>query len=153
MEYESRVRKEGLRIVLEDRREEEYHAPPPRFGYVANRLGTATSNVPGNSTETSAPIVFSHKYTSYDSSKPKTAIRVRLCVGRVINVDVTEDWDYDDLYTFVADAEPGFAFDLLGGYPPKKLAVDSTKVLASGLGGSVIRQVRKCSVCSTNNDN
>ncbi|OAO12065.1 UBX domain containing protein [Blastocystis sp. ATCC 50177/Nand II] len=136
-EYEARVRNEGVRVVVDDRRQEEYHAPPPRFGYVGNRLGTATS------AETPAPAVSGHKYTSYDSSKPKTALRIRLCVGRVINVEVTEDWDYEDLYAFVTNAEPGFAFDLLGGYPPKKLAVDGTKVLASGLGGSVIRQVRK----------
>ena len=50
----------------------------------------------------------------------------------MITVEVTEDWDYEDLYSFAADAEPGFAFDLLGGYPPKKMAADATKVLASG---------------------
>ena len=42
-EYEARVRNEGVRVVVDDRRQEEYHAPPPRFGYVGNRLGTATS--------------------------------------------------------------------------------------------------------------
>ena len=68
----------------------------------------------------------------------------------MITVEVTEDWDYEDLYSFAADAEPGFAFDLLGGYPPKKMAADATKVLASGLGGTVIRQVRKYSVCCHN---
>ena len=62
-------------------------------------------------------------------------------------MEVTEDWDYEDLYSFTANAEPGFAFDLLGGYPPKKMAADATKVLASGLGGTVIRQVRKYFVC------
>ena len=90
---------------------------------------------------------YSNKFASYDVSKPKTPIRIRLCVGRMITVEVTEDWDYEDLYSFAADAEPGFAFDLLGGYPPKKMAADATKVLASGLGGTVIRQVRKYSVC------
>ena len=112
-------------------------APPHRTRLLASLTISA---------ETPAPAVSGHKYTSYDSSKPKTALRIRLCVGRVINVEVTEDWDYEDLYAFVTNAEPGFAFDLLGGYPPKKLAVDGTKVLASGLGGSVIRQVRKCPV-------
>ena len=100
----------------------------------------------GRSTAPSATN-YSHKFASYDVSKPKTPIRIRLCVGRVITVEVTEDWDYEDLYSFAADVEPGFAFDLLGGYPPKKMAADATKVLASGLGGTVIRQVRKYSVC------
>ena len=39
-EFEHRVRTDGLRVVVDDRRQEEYHAPPPRFGYVANRLET-----------------------------------------------------------------------------------------------------------------
>ena len=39
-EFEHRVRTDGLRVVVDDRRQEEYHAPPPRLGYVANRLGS-----------------------------------------------------------------------------------------------------------------
>jgi hypothetical protein len=84
-----------------------------------------------------------HKYNSYDATKPKTPIRVRLCVGRMITLEVTEDWDYEDLYAVISDNTPGLGFELLEGVPPKKLERNNTKVLASGLGGTMIRQIRK----------
>lgn len=39
-ELEKEVRQEGKKVVVEDRRKENYVAPPPRFGYVGNKLGT-----------------------------------------------------------------------------------------------------------------
>lgn len=60
-----------------------------------------------------------------------------------MTIEVTEDWDYEDLYNAVSESTPGLSFSLLGGFPPKKLEADSTNVLASGLGGTAIRQVRQ----------
>lgn len=60
-----------------------------------------------------------------------------------MTIEVTEDWDYEDLYNAVSESTPGLLFSLLGGFPPKKLEADSTNVLASGLGGTAIRQVRQ----------
>ena len=39
---EKRVRKEGKVVVVNDCRTTEYHPPPPRFGYVSNRLDSST---------------------------------------------------------------------------------------------------------------
>lgn len=83
-----------------------------------------------------------HKHLKYDLSKPKTAIRIRSCLGRVLTLEVTEDWDYEDLYNAVSTLTPGLTFSLLGGFPPKKLESDSRNVLSSGLGGTALRQVR-----------
>lgn len=96
-----------------------------------------------SSTETSPQLSENHKHHNYDQSKPKTAIRIRSCLGRNLTIEVTEDWDYEDLYNAVSESTPGLSFSLLGGFPPKKLEADSTNVLASGLGGTAIRQVRQ----------
>ena len=58
-------------------------------------------------------------------------------------IDVTEDWDYEDLYDAVSSNTPGLSFSLVGGFPPKKLERDSTNVLGSGLGKTAVRQIRQ----------
>ena len=39
-EFENEVRQNDKKVVVEDRREEEYKAPPPRFGYVGHKLSS-----------------------------------------------------------------------------------------------------------------
>lgn len=37
---EDEVRKKGMKVIVVDQRTENYHIPPPRFGYTGNKLGT-----------------------------------------------------------------------------------------------------------------
>ena len=39
-ELEKEVRENGKKVVVEDKRSEDFHIPPPRFGYVGNKLGS-----------------------------------------------------------------------------------------------------------------
>ena len=62
------------------------------------------------------------------------------------DVVLSNGWITDEKLTYmiaVSESTPGLSFSLLGGFPPKKLEADSTNVLASGLGGTAIRQVRQ----------
>lgn len=79
--------------------------------------------------------------------KETTPIRVNLAVGRSITLNVTEDWNCEDLYSAVAEQTPDISFELMTAFPPKKIPCTPEKVLKLGLGKTVIRQVKHWRVC------
>ena len=79
--------------------------------------------------------------------KETVPIRVNLAVGRSITLNVTEDWNCEDLYAAVAEQTPDLNFELMTAFPPKKIGCTSDKVLKQGLGKTVIRQVKHSCVC------
>ena len=81
------------------------------------------------------------------SKKETTPIRVNLAVGRSITLDVTSDWNCEDLYSAVAEQTPDISFELMTTFPPKKIPCNTDKVLKLGLGKTAIRQVKHWRVC------
>ena len=100
------------------------------------RCSTSTEEIKVNSQ-------MRHNY----SNKSTVPIRVNLAVGRPVTLQVTEDWTCEDLYAAVAEQTPDMSFELITGFPPKKIDCSSDKVLKRGFGNSVIRQVKHCPVC------
>ena len=69
-------------------------------------------------------------------------IRVKLANGRSCILDVTEDWNCEDLYSAVAEQTPNISFELMTGFPLKKIERSAENVLKRGLGNTMIRQVK-----------
>lgn len=49
----------------------------------------------------------------------------------------------------MAENTPETNFELVGGYPPKRIERGAHKILSLGIDGAVVRQVRKYFVCFT----
>ncbi|KAK8814442.1 hypothetical protein WA538_000261, partial [Blastocystis sp. DL] len=130
---ESAVRDQGKKVVVEDRRKEDYVAPPSRFSGKGNRI---QDSIPLPITPRTK---LSDKRLHYIQSKPKAGVRVVLSSGVAVILEVTEDWDNEDIYAAVQAQGNASAWELHDGYHDHPIPCNHTKVFRAGYGGSSIR--------------
>ena len=68
-------------------------------------------------------------------------MRVVLSSGVAVILEVTEDWDNEDIYAAVQVQGNASAWKLHDGYHDHPIPCNHTKVFRAGYGGSSIRQV------------
>ena len=66
-------------------------------------------------------------------------MRVRLSDGKTIMVEANLDSSIQDVYNHIATVSGRSSFDLLGGFPPKILSMNST-VESNDLAGGTLTQ-------------
>ncbi|KAK8796382.1 hypothetical protein WA588_000517, partial [Blastocystis sp. NMH] len=126
---ESAVRDQGKKVVVEDRRKEDYVAPPSRFSGKGNRI---QDSIPLPITPRTK---LSDKRLHYIQSKPKAGVRVVLSSGVAVILEVTEDWDNEDIYAAVQAQGNASAWELHDGYHDHPIPCNHTKVFRAGYGG------------------
>lgn len=102
---------------LEDKRSEEYKAPPPPSYIAFSGQGvsmSATSS--GGSVNVSQGIKL-----NVDPNKPKTTLTFRLHNGSTQQIEVNTTESTQNIYNYVNSIAPG-NFELIAGFPPRPVA-------------------------------
>lgn len=73
----------------------------------------------------------------------KAGIKVELANGDDLILEITEDWDNEDLYAHVQERSNEVRWELQGGLDLNPIPCSQTKVFKGGYGGLPIKQIRK----------
>ena len=76
---------------------------------------------------------------------------MQLTNGDDLILEITEDWDNEDLYSYVQERTNETSWELQGGLVPATIPCNNVKVFKGGYGGIPIQQVRKSLVYSITN--
>jgi UBX domain-containing protein 1 len=135
-ELGAKVRTGEVGVDVQNRRTEDYVAPPYRaFSGAGSSVGA------GSAAPTTAVFAGSGSAVSVDESKPIATIQVKLVDGRRERVVLNLSHTVADLQARVAAFKATTkSFVLLAGFPPKPLATPSATIEAAGLKGAAVTQ-------------
>lgn len=131
-----------LEVALEDKRSEEYVAPPPP-AYVAFSKGTALGSVQKSSTEAlviNAELIASLGPASpLDESKPSTTLQVKTVDGKRLRIKMNLDATVLQLASEIHRQGAGAdSYILSSGFPPKDIVDGSQTLEQAGLQGAAL---------------
>ena len=132
-----------LSVSLNDKTENDYEAPPPppppayvEFSGQGVSLGEAKKETK-----------FAKKSKACENfilqpnkNKEVVTMRVRLADGSTIMVEANLDSSIEDVYNHIATVSGRSSFELVGGFPPKPLAMNSTVESNDLAGGTLIQK-------------
>ena len=146
-ELEREVRLEGKKVVVEDHRTETYVPPPSRFYGKANKMRPSMYELMLGIDCRKLPIKretkLSNKRNLYDKGKPKAGIKIELANHDSMILEITEDWDNEDLYAAIQQRSNESSWELQGGLRLQPIECNHTKIFKAGYGGMPIIQVRR----------
>jgi len=130
----------SLDVALEDRRSEEYHAPPPP-AYVAFSKGATLGSVEKDSTDsfiiTPELIASVGAVDAIDESKPTTTLQVKTVDGKKLRIKINVDATVLQLAATIHSLGAGAdSYILSAGFPPKDIVDGSQTLAQAGLQGS-----------------
>ena len=79
----------------------------------------------------------------YDKDKPKAGIKIELANHDSMILEITEDWDNEDLYAAIQERSNESSWELQGGLQLQPIECNHTKIFKAGYGGMPIIQVRR----------
>ena len=88
----------------------------------------------------------SDKRNLYDNDKAKAGIKIELANHDSMILEITEDWDNEDLYAAVQQRSNELSWELQGGIHLRPIECNNTKIFKAGYGGMPIIQVRRLPV-------
>ena len=118
-ELEREVRLEGKKVVVEGHLTETYVPPPSRFYGKANKMQSSMYELMIWIDYRKLPIKremkLSNKRSLYDKDKPKAGIKIELANHDSMILEITEDWDNEDLYAAIQERSNESSWELQGG--------------------------------------
>ncbi len=146
-ELEREVRLEGKKVVVEGHLTETYVPPPSRFYGKANKMQSSMYELMIWIDYRKLPIKremkLSNKRSLYDKDKPKAGIKIELANHDSMILEITEDWDNEDLYAAIQERSNESSWELQGGLQLQPIECNHTKIFKAGYGGMPIIQVRR----------
>lgn len=137
-------RQHVIDINLNDKRSEDYVAPPPP-AYVAfsggNSLGSSSSSSSSSGVGVFTPAVLSLvSVPDVDESQPTTTLQVRMHDGKKLKIKINQNRSVLQLAAVISrDGSTGdLSFALSAGFPPKDLTAFEATIAEAGLLGAVV---------------
>ena len=134
-------------MVVEGHLTETYVPPPSRFYGKANKMQSSMYELMIWIDYRKLPIKremkLSNKRSLYDKDKPKAGIKIELANHDSMILEITEDWDNEDLYAAIQERSNESSWELQGGLQLQPIECNHTKIFKAGYGGMPIIQVRR----------
>ena len=74
----------------------------------------------------------SNKRSLYDKDKPKAGIKIELANHDSMILEITEDWDNEDLYAAIQERSNESSWELQGGLQLQPIECNHTKIFKAG---------------------
>lgn len=119
-----------VNVAVNDKRNEDYKAPPTpayvAFSGEGNRLSDGPSSSAGPAVTTAGSVIV-------DEAKPQTSLQIRFHDGQKKVQKFNEDQTVGDVRSFCSQCIGGQACKLVAGFPPKGFTDDSQTLKGAGL--------------------